>query len=201
MPEFLHEGYFVLFVIITLGIIIGDYKIRGFSLDLSAIIFVALLLGHLGFMVPQEFQTIGLLFFIFTIGMQSGPGFFDAFLKYGRQLIILSIILIGLAGLMAVAAILIFDIQTPLAIGIFNGALTSTPGLAAAIDATKNPVTAVGYGLAYPAGVIGVILFMQIFPRLLRINFKKAEDTYHSSIAGRTSIYSKPHFQGKQPEY
>jgi putative transport protein len=83
---------------------------------------------------------------------------------------------------MAAGAVFLIDIQVPLAIGIFNGALTSTPGLAAAIDATGNPVTAVGYGLAYPAGVIGVILFMQLFPRLLKINLKKEEEAYHEEI-------------------
>ena len=204
MFSFLHEGYFVLFLIITLGIILGELKIKGFSLDLSAIIFVALLLGHLGYMVPQEFQTIGMLFFIFTIGMQSGPGFFDAFLKHGRKLILISMLLIGMAGVMAAAAIVLFDIQTPLAIGIFNGALTSTPGLAAAIDATKDTAAAVGYGLAYPAGVIGVILFMQIFPGLMRINLKKAEEDYHGEmleehpeIFNRIYRVSNPNIEGK----
>lgn len=182
MFDFLNEGYFVLFLIITLGIILGEVKVKGFSLDLSAVIFVALFMGHLGFTIPFEFQTIGLLFFIFTIGIQAGPGFFDAFLKYGRQLIVLCLILIGIAGIIAMAAAHVFGIQAPLIIGIFNGALTSTPGLAAAIDATNNPVAAVGYGLAYPAGVVGVILFMHFFPRLLRISLKNEENAYHAGL-------------------
>jgi len=182
MFDFLHEGYFVLFLIITLGIMLGEVKIKGFSLDLSAVIFVALFMGHLGFTIPVEFQTIGLLFFIFTIGIQSGPGFFDAFLKFGRQLIVLCLILIGIAGAMAFAAAMLFDIQAPLAIGIFNGALTSTPGLAAAIDVTRDPAAALGYGMAYPAGVVGVILFINVFPRLIRISFSKEADKYHSEL-------------------
>jgi putative transport protein len=204
MFDFLHEGYFVLFLIITLGIMLGEVKIKGFSLDLSAVIFVALFMGHLGFTIPAEFQTIGLLFFIFTIGIQAGPGFFDAFMKFGRQLIVLCLMLISIAGVMAYAAASIFDIQAPVAIGIFNGALTSTPGLAAAIDATKTPVTAVGYGIAYPAGVVGVILFMHIFPRLLRISFKEEEDKYHSilleehpSIHNRILKISNQNIDGK----
>ncbi len=182
MFEFLHEGHFVLFLVITLGLILGDLKIRGFSLDLSAVIFVALLLGHCGYTIPTEFQTLGLLFFIFTIGMQSGPGFFDIFLKYGRKFILLCLILISLAVLMTYGAAEIFNISGPLVIGIFNGALTSTPGLAAAIDATRNPTTAVGYGLAYPAGVVGVILFMNLFPRIMRIDLKTEALSYNNEL-------------------
>ncbi len=182
MPDFLYQGYFVLFVIISLGMILGNLKIKGFSLDSSAVIFVALLLGHFGFTVPISFQTLGLLLFIFTIGIQAGPGFFDAFMKYGRSLIVLCIILIGLASLLIVAARYIFDIPTALAIGIFNGALTSTPGLAAAYDATQSPLTAVGYGIAYPVGVVGVILFMQVFPRILSIRFNDEEQQYKSEL-------------------
>ncbi len=182
MNDFIHEGYFVLFVIITLGMVIGNIKVKGFSLDSSAVIFVALLLGHLGFTVPAEFQTLGLLLFIFTIGIQAGPGFFDSFLKNGRALILLSVALIGMASAMVVVAKYLFDVPTALAIGLLNGALTSTPGLAAAFDATQSPLTAVGYGIAYPVGVVGVILFMQIFPKLLKVDFIKEESDYAAQL-------------------
>ncbi len=182
METFLNQGYFVLFLIITLGMVIGDLKVKGFSLDASAIIFVALFLGHLGFSVPNEFQNLGLLLFIFTIGIQAGPGFVDAFRKQGRTLIVLSLLLITTASLMAMGAIWLFDIPAALALGMFNGALTSTPGLAAAFDATQSPLTAVGYGMAYPVGVMGVILFVQLFPRILKTNFKKEADEYAAQL-------------------
>ncbi len=182
MTSFFQHGYFVLFVIISMGMVIGNIKVKGFSLDSSAVIFVALFLGHLGFTIPGEFQTLGLLLFIFTIGVQAGPGFFDGFLKYGRHLIFLALILIGSASLMLIIFKYLFDIDTALAIGILNGALTSTPGLAAAFDATQSPMTAVGYGIAYPVGVIGVILFMQLFPRLLKVNFKQEEMNYQEMV-------------------
>ncbi len=77
MFDFLHEGYFILFAIIAMGLMLGNLSFKGFSLDSSAVIFVALLLGHLGFTIPMEFQKLGLLLFIFTIGIQAGgPGFF-----------------------------------------------------------------------------------------------------------------------------
>lgn len=180
--DFLHQGYFVLFVIISFGIIAGNVKYKGFSLDTSAVIFIALLLGHWGFAVPKEFQTLGLLLFIFTIGIQSGPGFIDAARRYGRQLMLIAIVLIAFAAMLTYGAILLFDLSVPVAVGIFNGALTSTPGLAAAFDATKSPLTAVGYGIAYPIGVIGVILFVQLFPRMLKVDFKNEEQDYLNQL-------------------
>jgi putative transport protein len=180
--DILHQGYFVLFLIISIGIVVGNLKYKGFSLDSSAVIFVALLLGHFGFTVPAEFQTLGLLLFIFTIGIQAGPGFFDAFLKYGRQLMVLCFILISIGALISLGAILILGLPADIIVGVFNGAMTSTPGLAAAVEATKSPATAVGFGLAYPFGVIGVILFVQLFPRIFKINFHSEEADYDAKL-------------------
>lgn len=179
MLSLFSQGYVVLFVIITLGILLGNVRIKGFSLDLSAVIFVALVLGHFGFKVPLEFQTIGLLFFIFTIGIQAGPGFFDAFRKYGRNLIIICTVLITSAAAITYILAYFTGIEKNLAVGIFNGALTSTPGLAAAIDATGSSVAAVGYGVAYPLGVIGVILFVQFIPGIFRTNLQSEERVYN----------------------
>ncbi len=182
MRELFDSGYFALFLIISIGIIIGKFRVKGFSLDVSAVIFVALLMGHLGYIVPVEFQTLGLVLFIFTVGMQSGPGFFDAFMKWGRQLVVICSILIASAFGLSVLFGKWWNIDSDLMVGVFNGALTSTPGLAAAIDATSSPKAAVGYGLAYPAGVILVILFMQFMPVILKIKLKDAEDEYEAGV-------------------
>ena len=72
---------FSLFLIIAAGFIVGNIKIKGFSFDVSAVIFVALLFGHFGVQVPSIVQSIGLVIFIFTVGIQAGPGFVDAFRK------------------------------------------------------------------------------------------------------------------------
>lgn len=173
-----HQGYFVLFLILSLGIVLGNVRYKGFSLDSSAVIFVALLLGHWGYRVPSEFQTLGLLLFIFTIGIQAGPGFFDVFLRHGRKLIIISLVLIGSAAALTAVAILLLDLDVPIAVGLFNGALTSTPGLAAGIEATGSQNAAVGYGIAYPIGVVGVILFVGLAPQLFKVNIKKQEQDY-----------------------
>ncbi|MFO8066805.1 MAG: TrkA C-terminal domain-containing protein [Bacteroidales bacterium] len=183
MTALFDEGYFVLFLIITLGILVGKLKIRSFSLDLSAVIIVALVLGHFGLTIPIEFQTIGLLFYIFTIGIQAGPGFFDAFSKIGYKLLIVCTILLISAALLSISLSHLFNIESSLAIGIFNGALTSTPGLAAAIEATDSPLASIGYGVAYPLGVVGVLICLNLFPVIFKVNFKKEEKDYKELLA------------------
>ena len=77
--DLLHSSYFSLFLIVALGFMLGRIKIKGLSLDVSAVIFIALLFGHFGVIIPKELGNFGLVLFIFTIGIQAGPGFFDSF--------------------------------------------------------------------------------------------------------------------------
>jgi len=184
--------YFVLFLIISIGILIGKVKIRGISLDSSAVIFVALLFGHYGFAVPEIFQTIGLLFFIYTIGIQAGPGFFESFQKKGQQLVILAGLVVITGALTTVIAAYLFDVDFNLGVGLFAGALTSTPGLAAAIESSQSPLASIGYGIAYPFGVIGVILFIRLSPKLFKVNIKKEEEKYNDELSlDYPEIFSK----------
>ena len=80
----LQSSYFALFLIIALGFMLGRIQIKGLSLDVSAVIFIALLFGHFGVIIPKELGNMGLVLFIFTIGIQAGPGFFDSF-PFQRQ--------------------------------------------------------------------------------------------------------------------
>lgn len=167
--------YFALFFIIAIGFLIGRLKIKGISLDISAVIFVALLFGHLGIVIPSDFQDVGLILFVFTIGLQAGPGFFQSFRSKAATPIAVAVILVTTAMGVTIFSAWIFNIDFNLAVGLFTGALTSTPGLAAAIDSTGSPLTSIGYGLAYPFGVIGVIVFVKLLPRLLNIKLEAAE--------------------------
>ena len=180
--ELLSNSYFALFLIVTIGFILGRIKIFGLSLDVSAVIFVALVLGHYGVIIPSDFQNLGLVLFIFTIGIQAGPGFFESFKKEGRQLALFATLLILLSGIITVIGITFFSIDKNIAVGLFTGALTSTPGLAAAIDYTNSPLASIGYGVAYPFGVIGVILFIRFLPKILKISLQKSEEDYNSKM-------------------
>ncbi len=176
--DLLTQPYFVLFIIICIGFIIGNINVKGVSLDISAIIFVAILFGHLGYEIPPIIGQLGLILFIYTIGMQAGPGFFDSFRKQGRTLVWITSVVIISASLITFFTFHWGGVEMPVAIGLLTGALTSTPGLAAAIDATNSPLISIGYGIAYPFGVIGVILFVRLYPKIFRVDIKAAEKEY-----------------------
>ncbi|SFU65134.1 putative transport protein [Pustulibacterium marinum] len=186
--DLLNTSYLALFLIICLGFILGNIKIKGISLDISAIIFVALIFGHFNIALPNILEKIGLILFIYTIGLQAGPGFFDSFRSQGKNLVIMAFVVVLSAALLTLCAILFLGIEKPIAIGLLSGALTSTPGLAAAIDVTHSTLASIGYGIAYPFGVIGVILFVRLYPKIFRVDIAKEEKAY----SDKTSMNFEP---------
>ncbi len=172
----LDNPVFVLFVIITAGYFLGLLRVGSFSLEASGIVIVAMIFGHFGFMVPSAFRIIGLTLFLYTIGLQAGPGFIGSFKKSGRQLTILAMITVGTAGILTVVLGHLFSISPELSVGLFAGSLTSTPGLAAATEASGSPLASLGYGVAYPVGIVGTILTLRFIPRLFKVNILDAEE-------------------------
>ena len=190
--ELFSNSYFALFLIILIGFLIGRIKIKGISLDVSGVIFVALIFGHYGIIVPQDFQYLGLVLFIFTIGIQAGPSFFESFKEHGRELATLVTLLVITSGLITFLIIYFFNIDKNIGIGLLAGALTSTPGLAAAIDSTGSSLASIGYSIGYPFGVIGVILFVNLLPRILRLDVLKEGQKYNEEILTEyPQIFSK----------
>lgn len=172
LSSLLSSTIFVLFVIIALGFIVGRINIKGITLDVSAVIFVALLFGHFGIVVPAELGDFGMTLFIFAIGIQAGPGFFSTFKSKGKTLAGIATVLVLSAAVVALAMKYIFHLNAPDTAGLLAGALTSTPGLATAREITGDNA-AIAYGIAYPFGVIGVILFVKLLPRILHINIQQ----------------------------
>lgn len=202
--DLLSSSYFSLFLIVAIGFIIGNIKIKGISLDVSAVIFVALVFGHFGVSIPVDIQKIGLTLFIFTIGIQAGPGFFESFKKNGRQLIILAFVLISSASLITVGLSYAFNVDMKIAVGLLTGSLTSTPGLAAAIESTGSTLSSIGYGIAYPFGVIGVILFVRLYPKMVGVDIdaeaKQLEDEdqkKHPELLNRNFVVENEKIVGK----
>jgi len=181
MPDLLSQTYFALILIIALGIILGNFHLKGISLGNSGVLFIALILGHFGIIIPEVFQKIGLVLFIFTIGIQSGPGFFEAFQRQGSQLVLSTAFLILAGAVVTIFAAMLFRVDFGLAVGLFTGALTSTPGLAAAIEGTQSPLASIGYGIAYPFGVIGVILFVRLLPVIFNVDLEQARLEYQQT--------------------
>lgn len=187
--EIITVSYIAFFVILAIGIALGNISYKGISLDTSAIIFVALIFGHLGVKLPPLIQQIGLIFFIYSVGIQAGPGFFDSFKKQGLNQIFLTVVVMVSAGALTVVFALMLELPLDLMTGIFTGALTSTPGLAAAIESTGSHAASIGYGIAYPFGVLGVILFVKLIGKFFGVDFRNEEKKYNEAI---TADYPKP---------
>lgn len=182
------------FIIVAAGIALGKVKIRGISLDISAVIFVALVFGHLGVKMPEIIQRLGLILFMFSVGIQAGPGFFESFRKTGKILISLAVLVITSGALITILMASVFDIDFKMAVGLFTGALTSTSGLAAAIESTQSSLSSIGFGIAYPFGVIGVILFARLSPKIFRINLRRSY-----TMITRNRLQSWPKFKKNTP--
>ena len=172
MRDLLSNQFVLLFLIMSIGYAVGRLKIREINLGSAGILIAALVFGHFGYEVPPIVQNIGLACFVAAVGFIAGPTFFQNFKGNARSYVLIgvSIILAGTLTCLAVFAIT----KTPmdLSIGLLAGALTTTPGLAAGIEATGSELVSVGYGIAYPFGVISVVLFVQLIPRLLHIDLE-----------------------------
>lgn len=163
----------LLFVILLFGSVLGKASIKGISMGSSGILLVAMVFGHFGYQVSGTVQQLGLSLFIVAVGLQAGPRFFRMMRTRGVIFGILGLLIVLIAAVVTVIVSKLFHFSPALSIGLMTGALTSTPGLAAAIQATNDPLASVGYGIAYPFGVLAVVLFVQLLPRLLRVNFDK----------------------------
>ena len=162
-----------LFATIGLGLLLGNLSIRGISLGSSGVLFAALLCGHLGYALPDGVGKIGLVLFVYCVGIGAGGRFFNALAREGSTLAKLAVLIVGSGAAIAYAAAKLFDIPAELATGIFAGALTSTPALAAATESGNSAAVSIGYGIAYPLGEIGVVLFVQVLPRILNHDLDK----------------------------
>lgn len=187
--------------VIALGVYLGKLKICGVSLGVTFVLFVGIIMGHFGYIVDHEvlhfIREFGLILFIFSIGLQVGPGFFSSFKKGGMKLNGLAVLGIVL-NVAIVLGIYFFEggaTKIEALVGVMSGAVTNTPGLAAAqqsASAAQADTMAMGYAAAYPLGVVGIILAMFIIKALFRINIKdevkEIEDEQENSLL-------KPHIR------
>ena len=182
--------YIAIFIIIALGYLLGRIKIKGISFGSSGVLFVALAFGHFNIVAAPEVKNIGLICFVTSVGIIAGTVFLSNFKKKALTYIVLGIVTILVGAGACIAIIQLTKIPTALALGLMNGALTSTPGLAAAMEATGDNLTSVGYGIAYPFGVLGVVLFVQIIPILLRTDIKA--EVSHMEVPESEIAVKKP---------
>lgn len=173
----------IVFMIMVIGYAIGRIKVCGLDLGTAGILLVALVFGHFGVTVPEAIKNIGLICFVTSVGYIAGPTFFRNFKVNATSYVMLGIIVILAGALTCIAVIKLCNVPTAVCVGMMTGALTSTPGLAAAIEATGSQAAAVGYGVAYPFGVIGVVLFVQLIPKLLKIDMEEERAKLSASFS------------------
>jgi len=177
---------FVLAAVIASGIALSRIKIKGISFGVTWILFTGIAAGHFGVSVDPHtlhfIKEFGLILFVFFIGLQVGPGFFSSLKSGGLKLISLAALVILLGVTTTYVIHLVSGEPLPTMIGVMSGAVTNTPGLGAAQQAFSDsmghddPTISLGYAVAYPLGVIGIILSMIILRSMLRVDFKKEDE-------------------------
>lgn len=185
-------------IVIAVGVYLGKIKIGGISLGVTFVLFAGILAGHLGFTGPTNIltfvQDFGLILFVFMIGLQVGPGFFESFKKGGVTLNQLSASAILLNILVMFGCYYLFfdtsnPINLPMMVGTLYGAVTNTPGLGAANEALLSvfpngaPSIANGYACAYPLGVVGIIGATILIKYICKVNTQEEEEKLNEEDA------------------
>lgn len=177
----------VMALVISIGLLLGKVKIFGISLGTTWILFFGIFLGHIGLQVDENIlhflKEFGLILFIYSIGMQVGPSFFSSFKQGGITLNILASGVVLLGVLITYIIHLVTGLPIATMVGILSGAVTNTPGLGAAqqtytdVMGTTDPTIATAYAVAYPLGVVGIILSIVLFRHIFKVNFAKENST------------------------
>lgn len=190
---------FILAITIALGIVFGKIKIAGVSLGITWILFVGIILGHFGMRIENDtlkfVKEFGLILFVFSVGMQVGPGFFSAFKKGGLRLNMLAAMIVFLGVVTTYILHIVTGLPITTMVGILSGAVTNTPGLGAAQQAFEDmsgqvdQTITLGYAVAYPLGVIGIIGAIMLIKYIFRINFdKEQEDAKQDSVIEESKV-------------
>lgn len=182
-------GHSILLIamVVFIGILLGKIKIAGISLGITWILFIGILFSHFNMRMDPEalhfLKEFGLILFVYSVGLQVGPGFFASFKKGGMTLNMLAVCIIFLGLLITYIIYKITGLPITTMVGILSGAVTNTPGLGAAQQAffdmsgKEGTDIAMGYAVAYPLGVMGIILSVILIRYIFRISFEKENET------------------------
>lgn len=192
----------ILALVAALGLAIGTIKVYRIGLGVAGVLFAGLLFGHMGYKINPEIlefaREFGLILFVYTIGVQVGPGFLASLRKQGLPLNIMAASIVVLGALITLGIYFLFmDRENlPAAVGLFSGATTNTPSLGAARQAlqTLNAPTellsqpGIAYAVAYPFGIIGIILAMLLIRGIFRVDLNKESQALSALGAKQTRL-------------
>lgn len=199
--EWLHEllfgtgiGHSILLVaiVIFVGIFLGKIKVAGISLGITWILFVGIILSHFGMRMDPHalhfLKEFGLILFVYSVGLQVGPGFFSSFKKGGIRLNLLAVSIVLLGVVTTCILYVVTGLPVTTMVGILSGAVTNTPGLGAAQQAyfdmtgQEGSEIAMGYAVAYPLGVIGIIGAIILIRYIFRISFAQEAENAQNAL-------------------
>ena len=188
----------VLSLVITGGIMLSKIKIGGISIGVTWILFVGIVAGHFGMTVDENtlhfIKEFGLILFVFSIGLQVGPGFFSSFKEGGLRMVACAAAVVALGAVATYVIHLVTGTPMTTMVGVMSGAVTNTPGLGAVQQAytdlmgENDPTIALGYAVAYPLGVVGVILSLVAIRFLTRVDFAEENKALEAMRAEQTNV-------------
>lgn len=191
-------------VVAVIGLWIGNVKVKGVGLGIGGVLFGGLIVGHFvsqfGWELDQHalhfIKEFGLILFVYTIGIQVGPGFFASLKNNGIKLNAMAVGIVLLGSITAVALHLIFDLPLNIFLGIYSGAVTNTPSLAAGqqilqelgMSGDETNMLGLGYAMAYPFGILGILLTMWLIRSLFKVNIDKEADEFSGGSSSAKSL-------------
>ncbi|EMN8230788.1 putative transporter, partial [Shigella boydii] len=187
----------ILALVAVVGLFIGNVKFRGIGLGIGGVLFGGIIVGHFvsqaGMTLSSDMlhviQEFGLILFVYTIGIQVGPGFFASLRVSGLRLNLFAVLIVIIGGLVTAILHKLFDIPLPVVLGIFSGAVTNTPALGAGqqilrdLGTTMEMVDQMGmsYAMAYPFGICGILFTMWMLRVIFRVNVETEAQQHESS--------------------
>jgi putative transport protein len=198
-------------IIIVAGVLLGKFRIFGISLGITFVLFAGLAAGHFGLSVNPDvvgfIKDFGLILFVFSIGLQVGPGFFSSFRKGGLELNLLALSIVAFGALITIILHFLTGTSMPVMVGIMSGAVTNTPGLGAAQQAivqttpagTPVPQIGLGYAVAYPFGVLGIIITLFVIRKAFRVNIGQELEIFNCSKNPEETLPDKVSISVRNP--
>ena len=187
----------ILSLVAVLGLWIGNWKIKGVGLGIGGVLFGGIIVGHyteaMGITLNAHtlhfIQEFGLILFVYTIGIQVGPGFFASLRSSGLKLNGFAALVVFLGCVVAVLLYIIFDVPLPILLGIYSGAVTNTPALGAGqqilselgVSADLLDITGMGYAVAYPFGICGILISMWLLRLIFKVNIDQEATVYNTN--------------------